>query len=88
MTFSQIDHRRFEWEETGAVAFADFTETGDIWTIPHVEAPLELRGTGAAGRLMRHIAELARQKNRRIRPLCPYAAAWLRKHAEFADLVA
>ena len=88
MTFSQIDHRRFEWEEAGTVAFADYAEDEDIWIIAHVEAPPELRGTGAAGRLMQHIAELARQKNMRLRPLCSYAAAWLRKHAEFSDLVA
>ncbi len=39
---------RFELEEQGLVAFADYRRRGDHLVIPHVEAPPALRGTGGA----------------------------------------
>jgi predicted GNAT family acetyltransferase len=47
-----------------------------------------LRGPGTADRLMRAVAEAARADGVRIVPLCGYAAAWLRRHAEHRDLLA
>lgn len=79
--------KRFEWKEDGHVAFADYTRQGDVLILPHVEAPPALRGTGAAGRLMQAVVEHARANNVKLRPLCSYAATWLMRHKEHADLV-
>jgi predicted GNAT family acetyltransferase len=78
---------RFELDVDGAVVFADYRRRGDVLLITHVEAPRPLRGTGAADRLMRAVAEGARRDGLRLTPLCSYAAAWIRRHAEFRDLV-
>ena len=72
--------RRFEMVEDGQVVFADFRRDGERLIIDHVEAPPALRGTGAAGRFMEGLVELARRQNARIVPICGYAAAWLRRH--------
>jgi predicted GNAT family acetyltransferase len=77
-----IARRRFELEESGAVAFADYRRQDGLLIIDHVEAPPPLRGAGTAGRLMAGIAQLARSEDLRIMPLCGYAAHWLRRHAE------
>ena len=37
---------RFELEENGELAFASYRRSGDVFTIPHVEAAVALRGTG------------------------------------------
>ncbi|MGE9268048.1 MAG: GNAT family N-acetyltransferase [Verrucomicrobiales bacterium] len=66
---------RFEWVEDGFVAFADYRLEGAVLVIPHVEAAPELRGTGAAGRLLRAVMERAREEAWKVRPLCGYAAA-------------
>ena len=79
---------RFELEEQGATAFADYRREGDRLVIPYVFAPPELRGSGAAGRVMEGVVDAARAEGRKITPLCGYAAAWLRRHREHADLVA
>jgi predicted GNAT family acetyltransferase len=79
---------RFEIEENGLVAFATYRRAGDIVTIPHVEAPPELRGKGTAGRLMEGIALLARERGLKIVPRCPYAAAWFRRHPDASDVLA
>ena len=79
--------QRFELEEHGRIAFATYRRDGDVVTIPHVEAPMELRGTGAAARLMEGVAQLARERSFKIAPRCPYVAAWFRRHPEAADLL-
>ena len=71
----------FERFENGARVFARYRRDATILIILHVEAEPVLRGTGAADRLMREIVEQARADATPIRPLCGYAAAWLRRHA-------
>ena len=79
--------QRFELLEDGKLAFADYRRDGRRLVIPHVEADPALRGTGAAGRLMEGVAQAARAEGLTITPLCSYAAAWLRRSREHADLV-
>ena len=79
---------RFELAENGALAFANYRHTGDVYTLPHVEAAPELRGKGTADRLMVGIAALARANGFKLRPTCSYALAWFRRHPEQNDLVA
>ena len=79
---------RFELEAQGLVAFADYRLQGDRLVIPHVEAPLALRGTGTAGRLMSGLLDMARERGLKVVPVCPYAATFIRRHAEYQDLLA
>jgi hypothetical protein len=79
---------RFELEEQGLVAFADYRLHGDRLAIPHVEAPPALRGTGTAGRLMTGVLQIVRDRGLKVIPVCPYAAAFIRRHAEHQDLLA
>ncbi|MEP2777370.1 MAG: GNAT family N-acetyltransferase [Luteolibacter sp.] len=72
--------RRFELVENGLLAFADYDIDGNVLVIPHVEAHPDLRGSGAAGRLMKGLLEIADERGMEIRPVCGYAAAYLRKH--------
>jgi uncharacterized protein len=82
-----VQRGRFELDVSGQVVFADYRRQGDVLAIYHVEAPRPLRGTGAASELMRGVAETARKEGRKIVPLCGYAAAWIRRHGEFRDLL-
>jgi hypothetical protein len=78
---------RFELTENGMTAFATYRRTGNRVTIPHVEAPVPLRGKGTASRLMEGIAALARANGFKIVPSCPYAAAWFRRYPQNADVL-
>jgi len=79
---------RLEMDEAGLTVFADYRLDGSRLIIDHVEAPMPLRGTGAAGRFMTGLAEFARSKDLQIVPLCGYAARWLRASADYRDLIA
>ncbi len=72
---------RFEMLESGQTVFADYRLADGRLFIDHVESPVALRGSGAAGRLMALIAEHARDAGLQIVPICGYAAAWLRRNA-------
>lgn len=79
---------RYETDERGLTAYADYRREGGRLYIDYVFAPPALRGTGAAGRLMAAVGAEARAKGLKITPICGYAAAWLRRSKEFGDLVA
>ena len=69
------------------VTFADYYDRGATRVIPHVEAPMALRGSGSAGRLMHAVAEHARSEGIKIVPTCGYAVAWFRRHRDAADVL-
>ena len=79
---------RFELEAEGRVVHAEYRREPGTLVILHVYAPPPLRGTGAAGRLMGEIADLARAEGARIRALCGYARGWLQARPEQRDLLA
>ncbi|HSV30185.1 MAG TPA: GNAT family N-acetyltransferase [Candidatus Omnitrophota bacterium] len=78
---------RFELNVDGKIAFANYRRDGDVLTIPHVEAPPSLRGTGAAGELMKGVMEIARAQGLKVVPICSYASLWIRRHREYHDLL-
>lgn len=81
------ERSRYELDIAGQVVFANYRRQGTTILIPYVEAPQALRGTGAAGRLMEGVMAIARAEGLKVRPLCSYAAAWMHRHPEHADLL-
>ena len=77
---------QYELPVEGQTVFARYRRNDGVVSILHVEAPVSLRGSGASGRLMQGIMELARAKNEKLVPLCSYAAAWMKRHPDTADL--
>ena len=82
------DQSRFEREEGGLIAWADYRIRDGKYLIPHVEAEPPLRGTGAAGRLMADIVEHARVQKLVIVPRCSYARSWFQRHPQAGDVLA
>ena len=80
-------HERFELEIDGQIAFADYQRRGTVVIVPHVEAPVALRGTGASAELMEGVLALLRSRGETIVPVCSWAAAYLRRHPEHQDLL-
>ena len=78
---------RYELDVEGQIVFADYRKEDDVVYIIHVEAPKALRGKGAAGEFMRAMMEHLRAENRKMFPICSYAAAWVGRNREFQDLV-
>jgi len=78
---------RFELAHDGHLAYADYHLNGEVLNIDYVFAAPELRGTGAAGELMKGIVAHARATGLRLHPICGYAAAWLQRAKDTHDLL-
>jgi predicted GNAT family acetyltransferase len=78
---------RFETRIEGQLAKLDYLLDGDTLVITHVGVPVRFRGRGVAGRLVQVSLEYARAHALRVIPMCPYAAAYIRRNPQYADLM-
>ena len=78
---------RYELREAGGLAYADYRREGGALAIPYVHADPALRGSGASGRLMEGVLARARAQGLKVRPICGYAAAYIRRRREHHDLL-
>jgi len=79
--------RRFEMAADGGIAYVTYVRAGDRLILTHAEVPHAAEGHGVGSALVRAVLEEARQCGLRVVPECPFVAAFLRRHPEFADLV-
>lgn len=83
------DASRFTLLCDGAVlSHADYSIDGTVVTVPHVETVPAHRGNGFAEALMDGVVEAIRANGLTIRPVCSYAASYLRERPDTHDLVA
>ena len=78
---------RFELQLSGAQAFVDFIEIGKKIVFTHTEVPVGFEGEGIGSLLAQHVIDYARHKKLEVIPLCPFIAAWLRKHPDQQDVL-
>ncbi len=78
--------RRFETWIDGKLSKLDYIEDGKNFVITHVGVQPELRGQGVAGRIVQVGLEYAKARSLRVVPMCSYAAAYIRRHPEYAEL--
>ena len=77
---------RFELQVGEHVAFIDYKLVEGGLALVHTKTPPELEGQGIGSRLVRSALLTARKEDVRIRPDCPFVAAYIERHPEFADL--
>ncbi len=77
---------RFEILQDDLLSVADYELSAGVLTITHVVVAPQLRGQGVASLLASAIVQHARACNLKIRPQCPFMAAYLDRHPENADL--
>lgn len=86
----QVTHNsnenRFETWIDGYLSKLDYLQDGKNFVITHVGVHPELRGQGIAGRIVEVSLEYAKAESLRVVPMCSYAAAYIRRHPEYADL--
>ena len=81
---------RFElYRADELLSFANYSKRDDkVVVVPHVETIAQHRGQGNADRLMEGLLEELRASDRKIMPLCPFAAQNLRDSPQNHDLLA
>lgn len=79
---------RYEIQLDGrVVGLADYVLEAGVVTIPHTETSPEYGGRGLASTLVRFSLDDIRSRGLRVRPSCPFVAAYIAKNPEYRDLV-
>jgi uncharacterized protein len=78
---------RYELDVEGHTAVAYYRRSGGVVTFTHTEVPHELSGRGIGSRLARGALDAVRAEGLKVVAKCPFMAAYIAKHPEFADLV-
>ncbi len=81
------DEQRYEVHDDGEVAVLTYERHGKRIFFVHTGVPPALEGRGIAGLLARTALENARAEALEVVPLCPYVAAYIRRHREYLPLV-
>jgi uncharacterized protein len=80
---------QFETNVDGHLAVAAYDlEEPDRIVFTHTEVPEALAGRGVAGAIVKFGLDHAREKNLTVVPQCSYVAAFVKRHAEYQDLLA
>lgn len=81
--------RRYEVTIDGHVAELVYRRhVPGVIELVHTGVPEELRGRGLAQVLAKHALDAARAAGDRVVVKCPFVATYIKRHPEYADLVA
>jgi len=91
MTAQNIVHNpvasRFEVPLDEGLGVCIYRQQGDLLLLTHTEVPPQVQGRGVAGALVAATLAWARAEGLRVRPLCGYVGAYMRRHPETLDLL-
>ncbi|TWV48841.1 N-acetyltransferase [Streptomyces misionensis] len=81
------DEHRYEILVDGELAgFTEYLDRDEQRVFYHTEVGDAFAGQGLAARLVEQALTDVRRAGKRVVPVCPYVASFLRKHEEFADI--
>ena len=78
---------RFEVKVDKYLAVCEYKLIKDRIIFTHTEVPPAIEGQGIASRLAKMGLEYAVANNLKIMPLCPYVAAYIKRHPEYLPYV-
>ena len=79
--------KRLEIQLGDQVAFAEYLLGPNTITFTHTRVPAAQRGKGTGTQLIEAGLSLARERNLKVIPQCPFFAAYIRAHPELGELV-
>lgn len=80
--------RRYELEVENTMAYAEFIKAQEnVIYITHTEVPASLEGKGVGSALIRQALDHIRVSGQKLVPLCPFTAAFVKRHPEYQDLL-
>ena len=79
---------RFEIDlRDGTFAIAEYNLLDGKIMFTHTEVPKAHEGQGIGSALIRHGLAYARQQGMQVIPICPFFAAYIKRHEEVQDLL-
>ncbi len=82
------ERSRYEVLIDGQVTgFAEYRLVGGAVMLPHTEVNEGHEGEGLGGQLARFALDDVKAAGKRVIPMCPFIAAYIRQHPEYTELV-
>lgn len=82
------EKHRFEIDlGDGSFAIAQYRLSAGKILVTHTEVPPAHEGKGIGTLLVRAVLASARERGLKVGPICPFVAAYIRKHPEEQDLL-
>lgn len=82
------EKHRFEVDlNDGSFAIAEYTLPAGKIMFTHTEVPPAHEGQGIGSALIRFALRVARERGLEVIPICPFFAAYIKKHPEEQDLL-
>ena len=82
------DELRYEIEEDGEVrGFIQYRRDDGAITMVHTDVEPKWEGHGVGSALVHGALEDVRARGLKVRPLCPFVAAYIRHHPEYEEIV-
>ena len=83
------EEKRFQWLEDGQRCVLDYELHDNVMIITHTGVPTPVGGRGIAADLAKTALETARSQGWKVRPLCSYIVAYMRRQrGAYDDLLA
>jgi predicted GNAT family acetyltransferase len=82
------DELRYEIEEDGEVrGTIRYTRDDGVITLVHTEVDPKWKGHGVGSALVQGALDDLGARGLKVRPLCPFVAAYIRRHPEYEEIV-
>ena len=81
------ERHRFEADLGDGMAIAEYNLLSNAIMFTHTEVPEAHEGQGIGTRLIEHALASARERGLQVIPICPFFAAYMKKHQEVQDLL-
>jgi len=75
------EEKRFEIHVGRQTAFVEYLLAGTNIAFTHTEVPVAWEGQGVGNKLAKYVLDYAVEHGYKIQPLCPFIAAYVRRHA-------
>jgi predicted GNAT family acetyltransferase len=85
--YNNEDEKRYELKIDSDIAMIEYIKARNEIYLTHTEVPKELEGRGFGSKLVLYALEDIKEKGLRLVPLCPFVAAYIKKHPEWRELV-
>ena len=83
-----LEKRRYETQVEGRWAFIEYLKAKNAIYLTHTEVPPGLEGRGIGTFLVEEALKDIEAQEQKLAPLCPFVAAYLKRHPEWKRLLA
>ncbi|MDO5028767.1 MAG: GNAT family N-acetyltransferase [Bacillota bacterium] len=87
VVFEAANKRAAAYDDKTFIGESTYSDAGAYWIIDHTEVDDAYAGQGIGKKLVYKIVEEAREGNKKIIPLCPYAKREFEKNKEYEDVL-